>query len=458
MQTVQKEIQDNVVPSSYVKDQRDYFLSGKTLPYDFRLEALKKLRASIVSHGDDIEAALSKEHGDIGRTNDDMRILGILGSIDHALTSLSEWMLEKKISTPKYGKDTYAYSVAQAKGVVLLIGAWNVPFYSTLIPLVGAIAAGNCCMIKPSEVAVHSAAVVASIIQSCFDPAYISVVQGSKQCVHNLLTKRFDHVHFVGSSQAGRDVYVRAAKHLTPVSLQLGGKNPCIVDKNVDLKAVAKRIILNKFYNAGQECVAPDFILANESIAKKLIASLKEYINHYYGDIVHHNKKYDGRIIDKAHYLRLCELAHLPMPHIEKDEDLIFPPTILPEVTWHDDIMQTEIFGPILPVLTYTKIEDVIKKLQQRDSPLALYLFTQNKAIAQQVFQHVSFGGGCINDLIVHASVLPLGGVGYSGIGKSYKGEADFNTFSYQKNVFVREELNDALPIQLPWKLKTDVY
>jgi aldehyde dehydrogenase (NAD+) len=322
-------------------------------------------------------------------------------------------------------------------GVALIMAPWNYPLQLSLEPLIGAVAAGNCAILKPSAYAPKTSQVIADIVSECFRPEHVSVVQGGRQENGDLLKQRFDYIFFTGGVVVGRQVMENASRHLTPVSLELGGKSPCIIDKSADLRVAAKRLAFGKFLNAGQTCVAPDYLFVHSGVKDEVVNYLKQDIKEFYGDTPLDNKDYP-RIVNEKHFNRLQGL--LRGEHIlaggEVNDRLQLAPTLADGITAESPLMQEEIFGPILPILTFEDIGEVIDYVGSREKPLALYLFTRDKAVERRVLTSLSFGGGCINDTIIHlaSSHMGFGGVGYSGMG-SYHGKESFKTFSHYKSI-----------------------
>ncbi len=335
-------------------------------------------------------------------------------------------------------------------GVVLIISPWNYPFHLLISPLVGAIAAGNCAVLKPSEFAPYTSGLIANLIEKTFEPAYIAVVEGGVETSQTLLAEKFDYIFFTGGNAVGKIVMAAAAKHLTPVTLELGGKSPCLVDTEIDVEKTARRICWGKFINAGQTCIAPDYLLVNKKIKNSLLDSIKKCLLEFYGEHPANSPDY-ARIIHQNHFDRLVKFLQdgeiLIGGETNRDE-LYISPTVIDKVSWEAPIMQEEIFGPILPVIEYTDIAEAIAKINSRPKPLALYLFSDNKDLQQQVLQSTSSGGVCLNDTLIQSGVpsLPFGGVGDSGIG-SYHGKASFDTFSHYKSV-----VQNSFWLDLKWR------
>jgi aldehyde dehydrogenase (NAD+) len=428
--------------------QRSFFGTGCTKPLEFRLQQLQQLQQAILSHQGAIVQAAKQ---DLGRPEFEAYFeIATVSEIKKALKSLKGWMQPQSIATSIDQFPSNAWIQPEPLGAVLIIGAWNYPFQLIMSPLVGAIAAGNCAILKPSEQAPYTAQVIADLIQSTFEPQYIAVVEGDAQVSQQLLAEKFDHIFFTGSTAIGRGVMEAAAKHLTPVTLELGGKSPCIVDAEVHLDHAAKRIVWGKFINAGQTCIAPDYLLVDRRIKPALIAKLKHYTQVFYGENPATSPDY-GRIINPRHFSRLASFLDNGKPIVggQADADTRYiAPTILDEVSWEAPIMQEEIFGPILPVLEYGELEEAIASINARPKPLALYFFSNNAKKQAQVLQTTTSGGVCLNDTVMHVGVmdLPFGGVGESGIGR-YHGKTSFDTFSHYKSV-----LKKSVWLDLNWR------
>lgn len=420
--------------------KRNFFDEGWTKSYDFRIEQLQKLKAMIKSYEKDIIRAL---YMDLHKPEYEAFTaeIGILyEEINVALKNLKQWMKPEKIATPLVLQPSKSHVYKEPLGVVLIIGPWNYPFQLLIAPLIGAIAAGNCAMIKPSDQAKNISELVVKMIGENFSNSYISVVQGPGSMMGPLLIEkyRFDHIFFTGSPNVGRNIAGMAAKHLTPVTLELGGKSPAIVDQTADLEVAAKRLVWAKFYNAGQTCVCPDYLLVHESVKEPLIQYLKEKILAYFGDNPFESDSF-GRIINERRLNTLkglLESGNIVHGGIVVDEEKYIEPTLLDQVSLDSPIMKEEIFGPILPILTYEKLPEALAIIRENRYPLALYLFTEDAKTETYFIENVEFGGGCINNGIIHLvnSEMPFGGVGYSGMGR-YHGKYSFDTFSHLKSV-----------------------
>ncbi|MEM7792821.1 MAG: aldehyde dehydrogenase [Cyanobacteria bacterium P01_C01_bin.118] len=416
--------------------QRTFFASGQTKPLDFRLAQLTKLKQAIVDRQAEIIAALK---ADLGRPEFEAYFeISTLSEINLALEKLKTWMKPKRVKSTLENFPSSAWVQPDPLGVVLIIGPWNYPFQLMIAPLVGAIAAGNCAILKPSEHAPNTAQVVTDLVTNTFDPSYITVFQGDASVSQQLLAEKFDHIFFTGGTTIGRIIMEAAAKHLTPVTLELGGKSPCIVDTDVNLDHAAKRIVWGKFINAGQTCIAPDYLLLHHTIKDTFLEKLTAAIHEFFGDEPSQSPDF-SRIINQRQFDRLTELLKngtvLVGGQTDADSRYIAP-TIIDNVTWESPVMQDEIFGPILPLLVYERFDQALAQINARPKPLALYLFSRDQAKQQQVLTETSSGGVCLNDTILHVGVpgLPFGGVGQSGMG-NYHGKASFDTFSHYKSV-----------------------
>jgi aldehyde dehydrogenase (NAD+) len=412
--------------------QKDFFDSNQTKDYEFRIEKLKKLKLVIKNHEEEITKALFDDLHKSSVEAYTTEIGFVLNSIDYMMKRLKKWMKPKKVKTPLFMFGSKSYTVNEPLGVICIIGPYNYPFQLVMEPLIGVIASGNTAIIKPSEYTVKTESVIKKIINQTFDENYIKVITGAKEVTSKLLELEFDHIFFTGSAIVGQIVYEKASKHLIPVTLELGGKSPTIVDKTANLKIAAKRIMFGKLINAGQTCVAPDYIYVEKEVHDELISLLKEEIKSLYPDY----SKF-GRIVNDRHFLRLKGLVNsdkVVFGNAFNQQSKFISPTILDNVTWKDKVMQEEIFGPILPILEFESLDETIKMIKQKEKPLALYMFSNNKNNIKKVFNELSFGNGAINDTIMQVANpnLGFGGVGMSGMG-SYHGQTSFNLFSNQK-------------------------
>ncbi|MEH1842992.1 MAG: aldehyde dehydrogenase [Nostoc sp.] len=432
-----------------IQNQRDFFNSGKTKDVTFRIEQLKNLRQAIIEHEQSIVEALQ---ADLHKPEMETYLteIGVIKEINYAIKHLKTWTKPKKAAV---SFDFFSYSARihpEPLGVVLIIGPWNYPFNLIISPLIGAIAAGNCAIIKPSEIASHTSDIIANIIAKHFDPAYLAVVEGGVDASQKLLAEKFDHIFFTGGTAVGKSVMVAAAKYLTPVTLELGGKSPCIVDSDINLEHTIRRITWGKFINAGQTCIAPDYLLVNKKIKKDLIDGLEKCVKEFYGDNPVNSPDY-ARIVSQKHFDRLVNLlkdGEVLIGGETQPSERYIAPTVIDNVSLKYSIMQEEIFGPILPIIEYTDIAEAIALINSKPKPLALYLFSQNKNLQKRVLQETSSGGVCINDTMMQFGVssLPFGGVGDSGIG-NYHGKASFDTFSHNKSV-----LQNSFWLDLKWR------
>ncbi|MFC2124381.1 aldehyde dehydrogenase [Bacteroidota bacterium] len=440
-----------------ITDQRSYYSSGKTRDIRFRKEQLLKLRKLIKFHEKDINEALDKDFKKSSFETYISEIGVLISEIDHTIRHLRSWARRKRVKTPILAFPSSSYIITEPYGLVLIIGPWNYPFQLQIAPLIGALAAGNCAILKPSEQAPHISRFLTRMINENFDSNYLKVIEGGVEISKSLLEQKFDYIFFTGGTEVGKIVAAAAAENLTPHTLELGGKSPAIVDQNTDLSLVAKRIVWGKYINAGQTCIAPDFIYAHKDIKDELIRLIGLEIKSAYGDNPFHSPDYP-RIINRQHYERLKALID-PMKLViggdTNDDENYIAPTVMDNMTWEDPAMADEIFGPVLPVLVFDEISEVIKELGLRPKPLALYIFSRDKSLQKTVLNELSFGGGTVNDTIMHFlnPDLPFGGVGNSGYG-SYHGKFNFHTFSHHKPIMYRSNLID-IPIRYaPYKGK----
>ncbi|MBV9385428.1 MAG: aldehyde dehydrogenase [Chroococcidiopsidaceae cyanobacterium CP_BM_ER_R8_30] len=439
-----------------VQQQRDFFCTGVTKDVAFRVAQLRTLKRAIAEHQSDIVDALKR---DLNKPEFEAygTELIVFREIDYAIKHIKSWTKPKPAQIPIEQFPARAKIYPEPLGVVLIIGAWNYPFQLMISPSVGAIAAGNCAVLKPSELAPHTSHLVADIVQKHFNPAYITVIEGDVETSQQILGQKFDHIFFTGSEPIGKIVMAAAAKNLTPVTLELGGKSPCIVDADINIEYTARRIAWGKFLNAGQTCLAPDYLLVNRAVKKELLNSLKKHIREFYGDHPATSPDY-ARIINQKHFNRLVGLLQAGEMITGGETDAAscyIAPTIIDRVSWEEPVMQEEIFGPILPVVEYAEITEAIATVNARPKPLTLYFFSRNQKLQERVLQETSSGSITINDTIMQAIVpsLPFGGVGNSGIG-SYHGKASFDTFSHHKSVLKKSFLFDPNIRYAPYKGK----
>ena len=418
--------------------QRAYFRTGATLPIKFRIDALKKLKKVITDRTEDICAALREDLGKSG-TESYMSEIGMtLSEINFMINRIPDLAREKGVATPMSQFKARSYVKKSPYGCVLVMSPWNYPFMLTLDPVVDAVAAGNTVIAKPSAYSPATSRLLSEIIAQAFIPEHVSTVLGGREENARLLDMPFDKIFFTGSVAVGKEVMRKAAERLIPVTLELGGKSPCIVDKTAKIEVAARRIVFGKYLNCGQTCVAPDYILAHESIKDKLLEALKEQIVAQYGEFPLENADY-GKIISKKHYDRIISLIDENKVCFggETDEkNLRISPTIMDKVTRADAVMGEEIFGPVLPIMIYTDLDAVIDDINSHPSPLALYIFSEDKKAVEKVTTMCSFGGGCVNDTIIHLATTEMGfgGVGASGMG-AYHGEEGFWCFTHKKSI-----------------------
>ena len=442
--------------ASFLSKQREYFATGTTKSLDFRLQQLKKLKSAIASRQDEILGALKE---DLGKpTFEGCFELAVLQDISHAIKNLPKWVKPLSIKTGIQMFPSRAKIYPEALGVVLIIGPWNYPFSLMISPLIGAIAAGNCAMLKPSEIAPHTSAVLSKLIRDTFPPEYICIQEGGVDVAQELLSLKFDHIFFTGGTKIGQIVMEAAAKNLTPVTLELGGKSPCIVDQDINLTEAAKRITWGKFINAGQTCIAPDYILVDSAIKADLIKEIKLYLEKFFGDNPAESKDY-ARIINQKQFERLHSLltdGKIIVGGESNPEEKYIAPTVLDDVSLDLPVMAEEIFGPILPILEYQTLDEAIALVNSKPKPLALYFFSNDKQKQERLLRETSSGGLSFNETIMHVGIsdLPFGGVGDSGIG-AYHGKASFDTFSHQKSVLYRPFWGDLNWRYAPYTEKT---
>ncbi len=433
-----------------VAKQRTFFASKATLDLKFRIKHLKALHASITAHEADIATALKSDLGK-GYEEAFMCEIGLtLSELSYQLKHLKKWSRPQRHSTNLVNFGGRSYTVHDPYGVVLVMAPWNYPFMLSLDPLIGAIAAGNTCVLKPSAYAPATSQILADILAEVFPPEYVTVVQGGREENAALLEQHFDYIFFTGGVSVGKLVMEKAASHLTPVTLELGGKSPCIVEESADVAMAAKRIAFGKYLNCGQTCVAPDYVLIHESLLDKFTICIAREIESMYGSNPLSNPAY-GKIVNDKHYKRLIGLLSsgpLVYGGRHKEETLQIEPSVLTRVDPESPIMQEEIFGPILPILTYQDFDEVIDFVRNRPKPLASYLFTRKRSIIKRWQRELSFGGGCINDTIMHLTTTEMGfgGVGNSGMG-SYHGRKSFETFTHEKSILKKSALID-LPLR----------
>ena len=443
--------------ASLLDKQREYYKSGVTVPVDFRIEQLKKLYAAIKKYENEILQAL---HTDLGKSDYEsfMCEIGlVLSEITYMIRHTKKFAKRKTVYTPITNFHAHCFKQPVPYGNTLIMSPWNYPFLLTVDPLADAIAAGNTAIVKPSAYSPATSAIISKIISECFDAEYIAVITGGRAENAALLEQKFDFVFFTGSQAVGKEVLRHTAEHLTPAVLELGGKSPCIVDKSANIALAAKRIVFGKFLNCGQTCVAPDYILCESSVKDKFINEVASQIKIQYGDNPLKNKDY-GRIINQKHFERLCGLIDKNKVIIGGETDCgsnRIAPTVMDNVTENDAVMGEEIFGPIMPILTFDDFDKTVDDLKDKDKPLALYLFSSDKKRIKRITTELSYGGGCINDVVVHLSTseMGFGGVGQSGMG-SYHGKDGFDAFSHYKSIMDKKTWLDLPMRYQPYKNK----
>lgn len=421
-----------------VSIQRAYFHEGHTLSVQGRIDNLRKLKSAIKDNEIKILDALKSDLGKSHYEGYLTEVGIILDEIDYTIKNIKKWSRPHKVRTSIANMPSKNFVYREPYGVTLIISPWNYPFQLTMAPLIGAIAGGNTAIIKPSRKSANTTKVITSIIESNFDSKFISMIKAGSGGNEEILAQKYDYIFFTGSVAIGKIVMESAAKHLTEVTLELGGKSPCIVDKNTNMELTAKRLTWGKFLNVGQTCVAPDYVFVHKDRKDELISLVKKNITQFFGEDIINSDDY-GRIIDEAAFDRLVS-------YIDKDkvvfggnyvrEKKFIEPTIMDNITFDDPVMQSEIFGPIMPIITYENLDEVIQIINSRPKPLALYLFSKDKGNINKVLKNTSSGGMCVNETIMHvaSSYLPFGGVGESGMGK-YHGKNSFFAFTHEKAV-----------------------
>ncbi len=429
---------DRLSIEKILETQRKYYLSGKTLTLKERLKALKSLYTAIEKYTGELREALSLDLGKPEAESDMCEIRLTLSEISYIYKHLGKWMKDKRVPTPLSQFSSHSFTRPLPYGNTLIMSPWNYPVLLTLEPLADALAAGNTAVLKPSAYSLNTSKVLKKMIEETFPEGLVALVEGGRDENESLLEMNFDYIFFTGSKSVGKLVMERAAKHLTPITLELGGKSPTIVTKEADIALSAKRIAFGKLINCGQTCVAPDYILVDRTIEKEFKKALVEEIKKMVGNNPLSNPQW-GKIINKKHFERITAL-------IDKDKVILggnwdsatlkIEPTLLENVSFRDPVMQEEIFGPVFPIIAYSDIKECINYINNNDHPLALYIFTNNKKEAKYVMTHTLFGGGCINDTLIHlaTSEMPFGGVRESGMG-GYHGKSGFDTFSHYTSV-----------------------
>ena len=438
-----------------LEKQRNYYKSGATVSVDFRIEKLKALYAAVKKYEKEISEALT---ADLGKSQYESFMCEtglVLSELSYLIRHTKRFAKSKTVRTPLAQFPSHSFKVPTPYGNTLIMSPWNYPFLLTAEPLADAIAAGNTAIVKPSAYSPATSSIIEKIIAECFPPEYVAVVTGGREENSALLEQKFDFVFFTGSQAVGREVLRHTAEYLTPAVLELGGKSPCIVDASANIKLAAKRIVFGKYLNCGQTCVAPDYILCESSVKGEFVAEVIEQIKRRYGEKPLENRDY-GRIINEKHFNRLCSL-------IDKDKVVFggetnpktcqIAPTVMDGVTDEDEIMGEEIFGPVMPIIAFDDFEKLVKELKNKAKPLALYLFSNDKKHIKTVTSELSYGGGCINDVVIHlaTSEMGFGGVGESGTG-SYHGKDGFDAFSHYKSIVDKKQWLDLPMRYQPYK------
>ncbi|KGX85812.1 aldehyde dehydrogenase [Pontibacillus marinus] len=421
-----------------VNTQRAYYHKDLTRPFDFRKEQLLKLKKMIQQNETDIIQALKADLNKSEFESYTSEIGFLYAEINLILKELKTWMKPTKVKTPTSHLGSKSYIYKEPYGVSLIIAPWNYPFHLALAPVIGAIAGGNTIILKPSELTPSISNLLNRLISKTFDQEYFAVVEGAVEESQELIEQQVDLIFFTGSVPVGKIVMEKASQNLTPILLELGGKSPVIVDEKANLDLAAKRIVWGKYTNAGQTCIAPDYLYVHRNVKPELLSKMKQYIKEMYSETPLLNEEYT-HIVNHRHFKRLTPYlseGEIVIGGGIDEENKIIEPTILDHITWEDSVMQEEIFGPILPVLTYDDIDEVISQVRSNEKPLAFYYFSEDQQNQEYVLNHIPFGGGCINDTLFHVAnpYLPFGGVGHSGIGK-YHGKASFDAFTNAKSI-----------------------
>lgn len=421
-----------------LESQKEFFATKKTLPVSFRIEMLRKLYKIIQKYENEINEALYEDLGKSGFESYMCEVGLTLSEISYMIRHTASFAKRKRVHTPLSQLAARSFKQPSPYGNILIMSPWNYPFLLTIEPLVDALAAGNTAIIKPSAYSPATSKIIKKIIEECFSTNYVAVITGGRKENATLLEKKFDLIFFTGSQNVGKEVLRHAAENLTPCVLELGGKSPCIVDKSANIELAAKRIVFGKYLNCGQTCVAPDYILCHSSIKNKFIEEVIKQIKNQYKSNPLENPNY-GKIINEKHYTRLLNLidpTKLIYGGKSNSSTLQIEPTVIDNVTWNDKIMQEEIFGPLMPILTYDNINEINTLLKDKPKPLAFYIFSSNQQQINELIEGCTFGGGCINDTLIHlaTSEMGFGGVQESGMG-SYHGLDGFNAFSHYKSI-----------------------
>lgn len=442
-----------------IEEQRAYYYTGDTKPASFRIEQLHRLKNVIQTYEADVIEALKKDLGKSEFEAYATEVGFVLDSIGHMVKNLEEWMKPESVKTPIHLQPSKSFVIREPYGSVLVIGPFNYPFQLVMEPLIGAIVGGNCAIVKPSEATPHVAKVVRNIVEEAFPFYYVRVVEGEREEVTALIHASFDYIFFTGSVNVGKVIMKAASERLTPITLELGGKSPAIVDQTADLDLAVKRIAWGKLMNTGQTCVAPDYVCVHESVKDEFITKLTKTIRQFYGKDAQKSPDY-GRIINTQHFDRLAEIIQKESNHVVYGgrmdrEDLYIEPVVLDGITWESPSMEDEIFGPVLPIIGYTDLPVLIHQIRKMPKPLSAYFFSENERATQFFLDQLPFGGGCINDTVSHvgSAYLPFGGVGTSGM-SSYHGKTSFETFTHAKAILKKSTKLSTNLLFPPYKNK----
>lgn len=438
-----------------VKYQREFYNTGITLPVAYRVEALKKLRKVLQENEAKLHEALQADLGKCAFESYMCEVGLVISEINYLLKHIRRFSGEQRVHTPLAQFASVSYRKPMPYGVTLIMSPWNYPLLLALDPLADALAAGNTAVVKPSAYAPATAEIIKKLLEDTFPKEYVAVVTGGREENNMLLEEKFDYIFFTGSKAVGQHVLEKAAKYLTPATLELGGKSPCIVHDSANIKLAARRIVFGKYLNCGQTCVAPDYILCEKSVKNAFLEAVKAEIKKQFKKNYLTNKEY-GKIVNERHFDRILGLIDPKKVVVGGNSDrasLKIEPTVLDNVTWEDAVMQEEIFGPIMPILTYESVDEVIRTVNSHDRPLALYVFAEDRNIAKRITGECAFGGGCINDTIIHlaTSEMGFGGVGESGMG-AYHGKVGFDTFTHYKSIVDKKTWLDLPMRYRPYK------